>query len=132
MTRRTARFCILHIVLAVAVGSWHMAGVPLWPAHGLAQMASGVILAALGWGLIDAWRGQYEWSDWMAALLPMIGILGTVLGFIGAFSGYTASIAGDSGAAVSVVADGMSVSLQSTFLGVGASLWLHIVKRVVG
>ena len=132
MSRRAARFCILHIVLAVAVGAGLMAGIPLWPSHGLAQVASGTILAAMGWGLIDAWRGSYEWSDWMAALLPMIGILGTVLGFIGAFSGYAAAIAGDAGAAISIVADGMSVSLQSTFLGVGASLWLHIVKRVVG
>lgn len=132
MTRRTARFCILHIILAVAVAAGIMGGVPLWPSHGLAQAASAVILTALGWGLIDAWLGRYEWSDWMAALLPMIGILGTVLGFIGAFSGYSAAISGNEGAAVSVVADGMSVSLQSTFLGVGASLWLHIVKRVAG
>ena len=132
MTARAARFCILHIVLAIAAAAAVAWGVPLWPSHGTAQAASAVILAAMAWGLLDAWRGRYIWSDWTAALLPMLGILGTVLGFIGAFGGYSAAIGGDAGAAVSVVADGMAVSLQSTFLGVGASLWLHVVKRVVG
>ena len=131
LTRRTARFCILHIVLAVAAVSGWLWGLPLWPDHGLAQIVSATILTALAWGIWQAWRAEWEGVEWLALRLPMLGLLGTVLGFIGAFHGYSAAVGGEAEAAVSAVAGGMAVSLHSTLLGIGSSLWLQIVRRAV-
>ena len=129
MTRFAARFCILHIILVCGAAALWLYGVPLWPDHGTARVVAGAILAVMLWGLWRAWRQDWDAVEWIAARVVMLGLFGTVLGFIAAFQGYGGAV-GDAQGAISAVAGGMAISLHATLLGIASSLWLQIVHRV--
>lgn len=78
-----------------------------------------------------------RWKDveWLATHVVRIGLLGTVVGLIIAFSA-----AAQGGSAnpeeikpmISAVVNGMYVSLYATLLGIGTNLWLKINLRLLG
>lgn len=66
--------------------------------------------------------------------LVILGLIGTVLGFILALSGISASMAGDVGAVSSMITRliaGMSVALFTTLEGAVLSLWLTINHQML-
>ena len=70
-----------------------------------------------------------------AASLVMLGLIGTVLGFILALSGISASMTPDVGAVsgmISRLIAGMSVALYTTLEGSVLSLWLTVNHQILG
>lgn len=75
-----------------------------------------------------------EGIRWLSKRLVELGLVGTVIGFIIAFSGMDQNTIGDvdsAGAMIGVVVMGMGVALYTTLVGMLASLWLHVVYRVL-
>jgi hypothetical protein len=122
------------IGVAMVVGLWiaGLAGKPFEGNNGPLCWAI-VGMGLLGVGCVFARR----WQDvqWLATHVVRIGLLGTVVGLIIAFSA-----AGQSGSAnpdqikplIAAVVNGMYVSLYATLLGIGTNLWLKINLRLLG
>jgi hypothetical protein len=119
---------------AMIVGLWiaGLAGKPFAGNNGpLCWIIVGMGL--LGIGCVFAQR----WNDvqWLATHVVRIGLLGTVVGLIIAFSA-----AGQGGSTnpgeikpmIAAVVNGMYVSLYATLLGIGVNLWLKINLRLLG
>lgn len=69
-----------------------------------------------------------------AAALVVLGLVGTVIGFIIALSGVTAEEAGDVSTVrpmISTLISGMSVALYTTLVGAVLGLWLTINYRIL-
>jgi hypothetical protein len=78
-----------------------------------------------------------RWSDveWLATHVVRIGLLGTVIGLIIAFSAAKAGGSADPNEIrpmIAAVVDGMYVSLYATLLGIATNLWLKINLRLLG
>jgi hypothetical protein len=70
----------------------------------------------------------------IANALVMLGLIGTVLGFIIALSGVDPDLAGDVGAVgpmVSKLIEGMAVALYTTLTGAVLSIWLMVDYRLL-
>ncbi|MBX6322812.1 MAG: MotA/TolQ/ExbB proton channel family protein [Rhodospirillaceae bacterium] len=90
-------------------------------------------MAALGIACVFLRR----WSDvqWIATHVVRIGLLGTVIGLIVAFSAARSGGATDPSQIepmIAAVVNGMYVSLYATLLGIGTNLWLKINLRLLG
>jgi len=119
---------------AMIVGLW-IAGLAGKPFEGNNGPLCWIIvgMGLLGIGCVFAQR----WNDvqWLATHVVRIGLLGTVVGLIIAFSA-----AGQSGSAnpdeikplIAAVVNGMYVSLYATLLGISTNLWLKINLRLLG
>ncbi len=69
-----------------------------------------------------------------ASTLVLLGLIGTVLGFIVALSGVKPGEAGDASAISPMVAtmiNGMSVALYTTLVGSVFALWLSVLHRIL-
>src|SRR5262249_57923717 len=78
-----------------------------------------------------------RWNDvqWIATHVVRLGLLGTVVGLIIAFSAARhggSTDANEVKAMISSVVDGMYVSLYATLLGIATNLWLKINLRLLG
>jgi hypothetical protein len=119
---------------AVLAGLWiaGLAGKPFEGSNGA------VCWIILGMGLLGiACVFMQRWNDvqWLATHVVRIGLLGTVVGLIIAFSA-----AGQGGSTnpeeikpmIAAVVNGMYVSLYATLLGIGTNLWLKVNLRLLG
>ncbi len=127
-------------VVLQAIGAAFLAG--LWIA-GLASKPFAGDTAALCWIILGmgalgvACVFMQRWKDvqWIASHVVRIGLLGTVVGLIIAFSA-----AGQGGSSnpeeikpmIAAVVNGMYVSLYATLLGIAVNLWLKINLRLLG
>jgi hypothetical protein len=90
-------------------------------------------IAALG--ILCVFLQRWRDVEWLATHVVRIGLLGTVVGLIMAFSAAKAGGAADPNEIkpmIAAVVDGMYVSLYSTLLGIGTNLWLKINLRLLG
>lgn len=92
-----------------------------------------VAMGALGIGCVFLQR----WRDvqWIATHVVRIGLLGTVVGLIIAFSAAGTGASADTEQVktmITAVVSGMYVSLYATLLGIAANLWLKINLRLLG
>ena len=72
---------------------------------------------------------------WLAVHVVRLGLLGTVVGLIIAFSAAKSGGSADPNeirTMIATVIDGMYVSLYATLLGIGTNLWLKINLRLLG
>jgi MotA/TolQ/ExbB proton channel family len=70
----------------------------------------------------------------VAASLVLLGLIGTVLGFIVALSGVDPAVVGDARAIAPMVGtliQGMSVALYTTLVGAVLNLWLNVNYRIL-
>ena len=70
----------------------------------------------------------------MAGSLVLLGLVGTVVGFIIAFSSVRPDVAADPGAVgtmVSILIQGMSVALFTTLIGAVLNIWLMMNYHVL-
>jgi MotA/TolQ/ExbB proton channel family protein len=119
---------------AVVVGLW-IAGLAGKPFEGNNGPLCWIIvgMGLLGIGCVFAQR----WNDvqWLATHVVRIGLLGTVVGLIIAFS--AAAQGGSTNPdeikpMIAAVVNGMYVSLYATLLGIGTNLWLKVNLRLLG
>jgi MotA/TolQ/ExbB proton channel family len=130
-----SRAVVLQAIGAAMLAGLWIAGLAGKPFEGNNGALCWIILGmgALGIGCVFMKR----WNDvqWLATHVVRIGLLGTVVGLIIAFSA-----AGQGGSAnpdeikpmIAAVVNGMYVSLYATLLGIGTNLWLKINMRLLG
>lgn len=130
-----SRAVVLQAIGAAMLAGLWIAGLAGKPFEGNNGAVCWIILGMglLGIGCVFMQR----WKDvqWLATHVVRIGLLGTVVGLIIAFSA-----AGQGGSTnpdeikpmISAVVNGMYVSLYATLLGIGTNLWLKINLRLLG
>jgi MotA/TolQ/ExbB proton channel family protein len=130
-----SRFIVLQAIGASFVTALWIAGVASRPFEGATAALCWIIVAVGSIGVLCALLQRWSDVQWVATHVVRIGLLGTVVGLIIAFSA-----ARDSGgtdvngvkAMITAVVDGMYVSLYATLLGIGINLWLKINLRLLG
>jgi MotA/TolQ/ExbB proton channel family len=116
------------------VGLW-VAGLAGKPFEGSNAPLCWLIVAMGAFGIGCVFLRRWRDVQWIATHVVRIGLLGTVVGLIIAFS---AARDGASAEAeqiktmIAAVVSGMYVSLYATLLGIGTNLWLKINLRLLG
>jgi predicted secreted protein len=128
--------CILlqSIAAAVLVGLW-LAGILQKPFEGDSGFLCWFIVAIGALGIACVFAQRWRDVQWIATHVVRIGLLGTVVGLIMAFSAAAAGDSSDPSAIkpmIAAVVSGMYVSLFATLLGIVTNLWLKINLRVLG
>lgn len=88
-----------------------------------------LIAAVFVVGLWAAWRSDWERVRWIGGVLVMMGLIGTVVGFVMALSGVDPARVSNVGAISPMVAGllhGMSTALYTTLVGSVGYLWLSL------
>jgi hypothetical protein len=119
---------------AFVMGLW-IAGLASQPFAGDTAALCWIILGVGALGIACVFLQRWRDVQWLATHVVRIGLLGTVVGLIIAFSA-----AADGGSSspeeikpmISAVVNGMYVSLYATLLGIGVNLWLKINMRLLG
>jgi hypothetical protein len=130
-----SRCVVLQAVGAAAlVGLW-VAGLAGKPFEGSNAVLCWLIVAMGALGIACVFLRRWRDVQWIATHVVRIGLLGTVVGLIIAFSaaGNGASAEAEQvKAMIGAVVSGMYVSLYATLLGIGTNLWLKINLRLLG
>jgi MotA/TolQ/ExbB proton channel family len=130
-----SRFVVLQAVGAAGVVALWIAGLAGMPFEGANGPLCWIIVAIGAVGLLCTVLRRWQDVQWVATHVVRIGLLGTVVGLIIAFSaarhGGSADVEAVKGMITSVV-DGMYVSLYATLLGIAVNLWLKINLRLLG
>jgi hypothetical protein len=116
------------------VGLW-IAGIANKPFEGDNAFLCWLIVAIAALGILCVFLQRWRDVEWLATHVVRIGLLGTVVGLITAFSAAKAGGSADPDQIrpmIAAVVDGMYVSLYSTLLGIGTNLWLKINMRLLG
>jgi hypothetical protein len=130
-----SRFVVLQAIGAAGIAGLWMAGVADRPFTGDNGFLCWLIAAIGGLGILCVFLQRWRDVEWLATHVVRIGLLGTVVGLIVAFSAAGAGGSADPGEIRTMIAsviDGMYVSLYATLLGIGANLWLKINLRLLG
>jgi uncharacterized membrane protein len=115
------------------IGLW-IAGIANKPFEGANAFLCWLIMGIAAFILcvfLQRWRDV----EWLATHVVRIGLLGTVVGLIIAFSAAKAGGSADLNEVkpmIAAVVDGMYVSLYSTLLGIATNLCLKINRRLLG
>jgi len=122
------------IAAAFLLGLW-IAGLASKPFEGENAPLCWLILGIGAIGLVCVFLQRWQDVQWIATHVVRIGLLGTVVGLIIAFS--AARHGGSTDATeiknmIASVVDGMYVSLYATLLGIATNLWLKINLRLLG
>ena len=132
MTSIQARILILNITFwAVFLALWHN-GISKIPFTDPTHLSHG-ILVLFTVGQLCALCQKWDWVDWIGTALVFLGLIGTVIGFIIAFSGVTPQSATDSNMAktmVAVLISGMATALYTTLVGSVGALWLSLNNKL--
>jgi hypothetical protein len=116
------------------VGLW-IAGITSKPFEGDNAFLCWLIVGVAVLGILCVFLQRWHDVEWLATHVVRIGLLGTVVGLIIAFSAAKAGGSADPSEIkpmIAAVVDGMYVSLYSTLLGVATNLWLKINLRLLG
>ncbi|HEX2478632.1 MAG TPA: MotA/TolQ/ExbB proton channel family protein [Geminicoccaceae bacterium] len=116
------------------VGLW-IAGIANKPFEGDNAFLCWLIVGVAGLGILCVFLQRWRDVEWLATHVVRIGLLGTVVGLIIAFSAAKTGGSADLNEVkpmIAAVVDGMYVSLYSTLLGIATNLWLKINLRLLG
>jgi MotA/TolQ/ExbB proton channel family len=116
------------------VGLW-IAGIASRPFESDNGFLCWLIVAIAALGVLCVFLQRWSDVEWLATHVVRIGLLGTVIGLIIAFSAAKAGGSADPSAIkpmIAAVVDGMYVSLYATLLGIATNLWLKINLRLLG
>jgi MotA/TolQ/ExbB proton channel family len=108
-----------------------LAGKPFEASAVLPALILGIGLIGVVCVFLQRWRDV----QWIATHVVRIGLLGTVVGLIAAFSSVHGGGSNDPNQIremIAAVVDGMYVSLYATLLGIGCNLWLKVNLRLLG
>jgi MotA/TolQ/ExbB proton channel family len=130
-----SRFVVLQAIGGAGIVGLWLAGVAGKPFTGDNAVLCWIIAALGALGLFCVYLRRWRDVEWLATHVVRIGLLGTVVGLILAFSAARAGGSADPNeirAMIATVIDGMYVSLYATLLGIAANLWLKINLRLLG
>jgi MotA/TolQ/ExbB proton channel family len=116
------------------VGLW-IAGIAGKPFEGDTAFLCWLIAGIAALGILCVFLQRWRDVEWLATHVVRIGLLGTVVGLIIAFSAAKAGGSADPseiGQMIAAVVDGMYVALYATLLGIATNLWLKINLRLLG
>jgi len=122
------------IAVAFLLGLW-IAGLASKPFEGENAPLCWLIVGIGGAGIVCVFLQRWNDVQWIATHVVRIGLLGTVVGLIIAFSAARhggSTDANEIKAMIGSVVDGMYVSLYATLLGIATNLWLKINLRLLG
>jgi MotA/TolQ/ExbB proton channel family len=128
--------CIVVQAIGAAgiIGLW-IAGIANKPFEGDNAFLCWLIVGVAALGVLCVFLQRWRDVEWLATHVVRIGLLGTVVGLIIAFSAAKAGGSADLNEVkpmIAAVVDGMYVSLYSTLLGIATNLWLKINLRLLG
>jgi len=130
-----SRCVVLQAVGAACVAALWVAGLASLPFQGETAPLCWIIVGIGALGIACVFLERWRDVQWIATHVVRIGLLGTVVGLIIAFSAAREGGSGDVDAVKAMIAsvvDGMYVSLYATLLGIAVNLWLKINLRLLG
>ena len=130
-----SRFIVLQAIGAAGIAGLWVAGIAGKPFAGDNAFLCWLIAAIGVLGIVCVFLRRWRDVDWLATHVVRIGLLGTVVGLIVAFSAARAGGSADPNAIrpmIASVIDGMYVALYATLLGIATNLWLKINLRLLG
>ena len=130
-----SRCVVLQAIGAAFLAGLWIAGLASKPFEGDTAALCWIILGIGALGIACVFMQRWRDVQWIATHVVRIGLLGTVVGLIIAFS--AAAQGGSSSPEeikpmISAVVNGMYVSLYATLLGIAVNLWLKINLRLLG
>ena len=130
-----SRFVVLQAIGAAGIVGLWIAGIADKPFAGDNAFLCWLIVAIGALGILCVFLQRWRDVEWLATHVVRIGLLGTVVGLIIAFSAAKAGGSADPSEIkpmIAAVVDGMYVSLYATLLGIATNLWLKINLRLLG
>jgi MotA/TolQ/ExbB proton channel family len=131
-----ARYIVLQSIGCAAVLWLWMANLAQKPFQGDNAFLCLTIVGIALLGLVCVFLRRWGDVQWLATNVVRLGLLGTVVGLIIAFSAATTgSAAADPNVVrpmITAVVNGMYVALYATLLGIAVNLWLKINLRLLG
>jgi hypothetical protein len=130
-----SRFVVMQAVGAAGIAALWIAGLAGMPFVGATAPLCWIIVAIGAVGILCVFLQRWRDVQWIATHVVRIGLLGTVVGLIIAFSAARHGGSADVEAVKTMIAsvvDGMYVSLYATLLGIAVNLWLKINLRLLG
>jgi len=130
-----SRCVVLQAIGAAFIAGLWIAGLASEPFHGDTAALCWIILGVGALGILCVFLQRWKDVQWIATHVVRIGLLGTVVGLIIAFS--AASQGGSTNPEeikpmIAAVVNGMYVSLYATLLGIAVNLWLKVNLRLLG
>ena len=129
-----SRCTLLQVIAGAFIAALWMAGLAEKPFVGESGVVCAIILAVGAAGILCVYLQRWKDVQWIATHVVRIGLLGTVIGLIIAFSAASSSAGGSPDEVrtlISSVVNGMYVSLYATLMGIGFNLWLKINLRLL-
>jgi MotA/TolQ/ExbB proton channel family len=130
-----SRCVVLQAIGAAGVVGLWIAGIASKPFEADNGFLCWLIVAIAALGVLCVFLQRWSDVEWLATHVVRIGLLGTVIGLIIAFSAAKTGGSADPSEIkpmIAAVVDGMYVSLYATLLGIAANLWLKINLRLLG
>jgi hypothetical protein len=130
-----SRCVVLQAIGAAGILGLWIAGIANKPFEGDTAFLCWLIVGVAGLGILCVFLQRWRDVEWLATHVVRIGLLGTVIGLIIAFSAAKAGGSADLNEVkpmIAAVVDGMYVSLYATLLGIATNLWLKINLRLLG
>jgi MotA/TolQ/ExbB proton channel family len=130
-----SRCVVLQAIGAAGVVGLWIAGIASKPFEADNGFLCWLIVAIAALGVLCVFLQRWSDVEWLATHVVRIGLLGTVIGLIIAFSAAKTGGSADPSEIkpmIAAVVDGMYVSLYATLLGIGTNLWLKINLRLLG
>jgi hypothetical protein len=130
-----SRCVVLQAVAAAGIAGLWIAGVADKPFEGENAFLCWLIVGMAAVGILCVFLRRWADVQWIATHVVRIGLLGTVVGLIIAFSAAKTGGSADPSEIrpmIAAVVDGMYVSLYATLLGIATNLWLKINLRLLG
>ena len=129
-----SRCVLLQTVGAALLAGLWLAGLADKPFQGDSAILCWLIVAMALGGVACVFMQRWRDVQWIATHVVRVGLLGTVIGLIVAFSAASTGGSADPGevrSMIGAVVSGMYVSLYATLLGIATNLWLKVNLRLL-
>lgn len=129
-----SRCVVLQAIGAAGIAGLWIAGIAEKPFEGENAFLCWLIVGIAALGVLCVFLRRWRDVQWLATHVVRLGLLGTVIGLIIAFSAAKTGGSADPSEVrpmIAAVVDGMYVSLYATLLGIATNLWLKINLRVL-
>lgn len=129
----TLRFVVIQTILAAGIYAAYLMGIAGLPFQGSSASFCIVVSIAFLIGMVCIALKRFSDAQWVASNILFLGLLGTVVGLILAFSPLrTVSSDPDAiRAAIGGVIDGMFVALFVTVFGITSRFWLKLNLKLL-